>query len=57
MAQFRCYQCGDYYDAMWGNTCNGCRKANQQHSELVELRKKEIELLEKLLKNGINKQV
>lgn len=44
MAQFKCFQCGGWFDSMWGDTCNGCRKQNQQHQELVNLKKKELEL-------------
>ena len=33
---FRCRQCGGVFKSMWGETCNGCRKSNKQHKELIE---------------------
>jgi len=49
VAGFRCYQCGKIYQQMWANTCNGCRRKNEQHDELIS----EIKSLKEQLKNSI----
>jgi len=38
---FRCRQCGGIFDMMWGTTCNGCRKTNEDNEKLL----KEVKLL------------
>ncbi len=42
---YRCLQCGDVVQSMWGTTCNSCRKDNDKHEELI----KEIQDLKKQL--------
>lgn len=32
---FRCYECGNVFPAMWGDTCNACREKERRHQELV----------------------
>lgn len=32
---FRCTQCGEIFQSMWGCTCNGCREANRKHNEYI----------------------
>ena len=39
---YRCWQCGEIFQSMWGETCNGCRKQN----ELLEAAKKLAKILE-----------
>lgn len=35
VAGYRCSQCGDVKEKMWGNTCNSCRDVNAKHAELL----------------------
>lgn len=32
---FRCFECGQVFDRMWGNTCNGCREKERRHQETL----------------------
>lgn len=32
---YKCFQCGDVVQSMWGTTCNKCRKENERHNELI----------------------
>lgn len=32
---FRCNQCSEVKDKMWGETCNGCRKQNEISNALL----------------------
>jgi len=33
---FRCWECGDIVQSMWGETCNKCREKERRHKELIE---------------------
>lgn len=33
---FRCWECGNIFQSMWGDTCNGCREKERRYRELVE---------------------
>jgi len=47
---FRCFQCGGVFDRMWGTTCNSCIEQNDVNQEMIKLKKREVEALEKLVK-------
>lgn len=32
---FRCFECGDVFQSMWGEVCNGCRRKEERHQELL----------------------
>lgn len=32
---YRCLDCGDIVQQMWGNTCNKCRDNERRHQELI----------------------
>lgn len=32
---FRCLQCGNVVQSMWGNLCNQCREDERRHQELI----------------------
>ena len=33
---FRCSECGEVFQSMWGDTCNSCRTAERRHREIVK---------------------
>lgn len=33
---FRCHQCNDMVETMWGATCNNCRRENQEHKDILK---------------------
>jgi hypothetical protein len=37
---FRCWECGNVFQYMWGDTCNGCREKERRHRELLEVAKR-----------------
>jgi DNA-directed RNA polymerase subunit N (RpoN/RPB10) len=37
---FRCWTCGDVFQSMWGETCNRCRKQEEQANKMqAEIRR------------------
>lgn len=32
---YRCLDCGEVVQQMWGNTCNKCRDKERRHQELI----------------------
>lgn len=32
---FQCWTCGEVFNKMWGETCNGCRDKERRHQELI----------------------
>lgn len=44
---FRCFECGDVFNSMWGTTCNGCRNKQMGNNALRE----EIQKLTEVIKN------
>jgi hypothetical protein len=32
---FRCWTCGNVFERMWGETCNGCRNTERRHKETI----------------------
>jgi hypothetical protein len=48
---FRCYQCGGIFQSMWGKTCNGCRKKNEDNEKLInEVKLLRLQLAKRLTK-------
>ena len=37
---FRCWECGNVFQSMWGEICNGCREKERRHRELLEIAKR-----------------
>jgi hypothetical protein len=35
-AGFRCFECGWVFQSMWGDICNGCRKKERRHQEMLD---------------------
>jgi hypothetical protein len=33
---YRCYQCNDIVQSMWGTTCNSCRSQNEHNKKLLQ---------------------
>lgn len=37
---FRCWRCGNVFQSMWGETCNGCRHQDEENEKLrAEIRR------------------
>jgi len=51
---WRCLQCGTFVESMWGNTCNACRRQNQQHEELMAKYDKLTKAIEAMTPSGDN---
>lgn len=32
---FRCFECGEIANMMWGEICNSCRSKQEKHNEMI----------------------
>jgi len=39
---FRCVECREVVEQMWGDTCNSCREKERRHRELVAALAKQV---------------
>jgi len=51
---YRCNQCYSVVNAIWENTCNSCRKKNEQHEELTDEIRKLREEISALKSNAVH---